>query len=106
VARTFLERWGAQIDIAMNGQEALDKLDEQRHRLVLMDMHMPVMDGYEATRILRNRGVKIPIIALTASLANEVVDRMSDIGVNEIIVKPFVPDELLRIILHHTQQGV
>ncbi|HVZ26773.1 MAG TPA: ATP-binding protein, partial [Sediminibacterium sp.] len=105
VARTFLERWGAQIDVALNGKEALDLLDIQRHRLILMDMHMPVMDGYEATRILRNRGVKIPIVALTASLANEVAERMSDIGTNEIIVKPFVPDELLRIILHHTQQG-
>jgi CheY-like chemotaxis protein len=48
VARTFLERWGATIDVATNGQEALDKVDVSRHKLVLMDMHMPVMDGYEA----------------------------------------------------------
>lgn len=105
VARTFLERWGASIDIAMNGQEALDKLDINRHKLILMDMHMPVMDGYEATRILRTRGVTIPIIALTASLANEVSGRMRDIGINEIIVKPFIPDDLLRIILHHTKHS-
>jgi signal transduction histidine kinase/ActR/RegA family two-component response regulator len=102
VARTFLERWGATIDVALNGQEALDKIDVSRHRLVLMDMHMPVMDGYEATRRLRERGITIPIVALTASLPREVDDRVKDTGIDDIVVKPFVPDNLFRVILHHT----
>lgn len=102
VAKTFLERWGASIDVAMNGKEALAKLDTSKHRLVLMDMHMPVMDGYEATKQMRNQGVTIPIIALTASLPREIEDRINEIGVNDIVVKPFVPDELFRIILHYT----
>lgn len=102
VAKTFLERWGASIDVAMNGQEALNKLDLSKHKLILMDMHMPVMDGYEATHILRERGVRIPIIALTASLPREVEDRITSSGIDDIVVKPFVPDELFRIILHHT----
>jgi signal transduction histidine kinase len=102
VAKTFLERWGATIDVATNGQEALDMIDEKKHRMVLMDLHMPVMDGYEATRIIRERGLKIPIIALTASLPREVETRVKETGVNDIIVKPFVPDELYRMVLHFT----
>ncbi|MDP1810555.1 MAG: ATP-binding protein [Sediminibacterium sp.] len=102
VAKTFLQRWGATIDVAVNGQEALDKLDVNRHRLILMDMHMPVMDGYEATRRLREMGVEIPIVALTASLPREVEDRVKNVGIDAIVVKPFVPDELFRIVLHYT----
>lgn len=102
VARTFLERWGASIDIAMNGEEALAKVDERRHQLVLMDMHMPVMDGYEATRILRERGVRLPIIALTASLPREVDEKSQDTGIDDIIVKPFVPDEFFKVIYKHS----
>ena len=63
---------------------------------------MPVMDGYESTRRMRENGVKIPIVALTASLPREVSDKINDIGIDEIVVKPFVPDELFRIILHYT----
>ncbi len=102
VAKTFLERWGAGIDVAVNGQEALNMLDLNKHKLVLMDMHMPVMDGYEATRRMRANGVTIPIIALTASLPREVSERINQIGVDEIVVKPFVPDDLFRIVLHYT----
>ena len=102
VARTFLERWGAAIDVALNGQEALNMLDINKHRMVLMDMHMPVMDGYEATRRMRENGVRIPIVALTASLPREVEDRVKDMGITDIIVKPFVPDDLFRIVLHYT----
>lgn len=102
VARNFLERWGATIDVAVNGQEALDKLDTNRHKLVLMDMHMPVMDGYEATRRLRAMGIAIPIVALTASLPREVEDRVKNVGITDIVVKPFVPTDLFRIVLHYT----
>jgi signal transduction histidine kinase/ActR/RegA family two-component response regulator len=102
VARTFLERWGATIDVAINGQEALDKVDVSRHKLVLMDMHMPVMDGYESARHMRERGIKIPIVALTASLPREVDDKIKTTGIDDIVVKPFVPDNLFKVILHHT----
>lgn len=102
VARNFLERWGAQIDVAVNGQEAIDKLDQNKHKLVLMDMHMPVMDGYEATRRLRAMGVDLPIVALTASLPREVEDRVKNAGITDIVVKPFVPSDLFRIVLHYT----
>ena len=63
---------------------------------------MPVMDGYEATRILRERGIKTPIIALTANLPREIEERIKSTGINDIVVKPFIPSELFKLILHYT----
>ncbi|HTL07303.1 MAG TPA: ATP-binding protein [Chitinophagaceae bacterium] len=103
VAKAFLERCGAIIDIAENGQEAIDKFDAAKHRLVLMDLEMPVMDGYEATRELRRRGESLPVIALTASLPKEVESDVYAAGLSDIIVKPFDPDELFRVILQHVK---
>jgi CheY-like chemotaxis protein len=101
VAKTFLERWGATIDVALNGQEALDMVDITKHKLVLMDMHMPILDGYDATRMMRERGIRIPIVALTASLPREVENRVRGMGVDDMIVKPFIPEDLFRIVLHY-----
>ncbi len=102
VAKTFLEKWGAIIDVAMNGQEAVDMLDTEKHKLIFMDLHMPVMDGYEATRRIREKGIRLPIIALTASLPKEIENKIKGNGITDIVVKPFVPDELYRIVLHYT----
>ncbi len=102
VAKTFLERWGADIDVAMNGQEALDMVDIHKHKLILMDLHMPVMDGYEATKRLRENNIQLPIVALTASLPKEVERKVKGTGFDDIVVKPFVPDDLFRIVLHYT----
>ncbi|HVU55115.1 MAG TPA: ATP-binding protein [Puia sp.] len=101
VAQTMLENCGATVDVATNGLEALDKLDASRHRLVLMDLHMPEMDGYEATILLRKRGETLPIIALTASTPKEVESEAYAAGLTDIIVKPFDPDDLYRVILQH-----
>ena len=103
VTRKFLENWGARVDVAINGQEAIDKLDTARHEIILMDMHMPVMDGYEATRILREKGVTVPIIALTASIPGDIKNKVFDAGANDIVIKPFDPNHLYRIILHYTR---
>ncbi|HEV7347789.1 response regulator [Telluribacter sp.] len=104
VAQNFLKRWGAQSEVARNGKEALELLDNTRHDLVLMDLHMPIMDGYESTRLLRERGETIPIVALTANIAQEVEGRVYSIGFNDIVVKPFNPNDLLRVIVGYVQQ--
>jgi len=101
VAQTMLENHGATVDVAVNGAEALDKLDARSHQLILMDLHMPVMDGYEATVLLRKRGETLPIIALTASTPKEVESDAFAAGLNDVVVKPFSPDELYRVILQH-----
>ncbi|SEM60460.1 Signal transduction histidine kinase [Mucilaginibacter gossypiicola] len=101
VAQTYLKRWGATTDVATNGQEALDKLDTSKHRLVLMDLQMPVMDGYESTKKMRLNGVNIPIIALTANLPKDVEDEAYNTGFDDIVMKPFLPDELHSKVLHY-----
>jgi CheY-like chemotaxis protein len=101
VAKALLERWGAAVDVALNGQEALDMLDLKRHTLVLMDMHMAVMDGYEATRRMREDGVRIPIVALTASVPTNTEQHLEIHGLDGIVLKPIVSDELLKGILAH-----
>jgi CheY-like chemotaxis protein/two-component sensor histidine kinase len=102
VAKQFLQTWDATIDVANNGIEALEMLDTSRHRLVLMDLHMPEMDGYEATRRMRAAGVTIPIIALTANLPKEIEKEIKEAGMNDIVVKPFLPNELYKKILHYS----
>jgi signal transduction histidine kinase/CheY-like chemotaxis protein len=99
VAKTFLEKWGATIDVAVNGEEALKLLDPARHSAVLMDMHMPVMDGYEASAKIREQGIDIPIIALTASLPTEVEERSKALSIDAIVTKPFEPDAFLKTLL-------
>jgi signal transduction histidine kinase/CheY-like chemotaxis protein len=101
VAQKFLQRWGATTDVATNGKEAIDKLDVTKHKLILMDLHMPVMDGYEATIHLRKMNITLPVIALTANLPAEVEEQTKAAGINDIVVKPFLPDELYRKILHY-----
>ncbi len=102
VAKSFLQKWGARIDVAGNGLEALEQLDVKRHKIVLMDMHMPEMDGYQASAKMREMGVTLPIIALTASVPKEdEQDKLTLAGINDIIIKPFDPKDLLRIVLHY-----
>lgn len=101
VAQTLLENGGARIDVAANGSEALDIFDPARHELILMDLHMPVMDGYEATGQFRQRGETLPIIALTANTVQEVAAEAYAAGLTDIVAKPFNPDNLYRVILRH-----
>lgn len=105
VAKSFLQKWGAHTDVAVNGVEALEKIDTSRHKIILMDMHMPEMDGYEATQKLREMGVTIPIIALTASIPKLSEEKkLTDAGMNDIVIKPFDPKELLSKLLHHLRK--
>ena len=98
VARKFFDRWNMEYDIAENGLEAIKLIQDNDYGLVLMDLQMPKMDGYEATKIIRtmNDGAyaKLPIIALSASAMLEIKQRALDIGMNDFVCKPFKPKEL------------
>jgi CheY-like chemotaxis protein len=97
IVRKFLVQWGTKIEIAENGQEALDKLEQAPFDLILMDLQMPVMDGYEATKKIRksvSSYAKIPIVALSASAMLQIRDRAIKIGMNDFVTKPFNPNEL------------
>lgn len=90
-----LKRAHAECCVAENGQEALDAVDRKPIDLVLMDMQMPVMDGYTATRVLRSRGVNIPIVAITANGMEE--DRVccQEVGCSGYLTKPISMANLL-----------
>jgi CheY-like chemotaxis protein/two-component sensor histidine kinase len=105
VANKFLVGWGIIVSHVENGQLALEKLLTEDYDLILMDLHMPIMDGIEATRIIRkseNPRIKnIPIVALTAAIMSESHDKIDDLNINDYVLKPFKPHDLFERILKH-----
>jgi signal transduction histidine kinase/ActR/RegA family two-component response regulator/HPt (histidine-containing phosphotransfer) domain-containing protein len=84
----YLRKMGAKVSIAENGEQAVKDAISNHFDLVLMDMQMPVMDGIEATKILRQQGYQGPIIALTANTMKEDRQACIDAGCNEFVSKP------------------
>jgi signal transduction histidine kinase/CheY-like chemotaxis protein len=96
----FLARTGASIDVAENGRAAVDSHFHQPYDLILMDCHMPEMDGYEAAATIRShpRGGNVPIIAVTASAFNEDRERCLRAGMDGHVAKPLRREELLEAV--------
>lgn len=98
VARKLLQKQGCVVTIANDGVEALDKLHSGSFDLILMGCQMPIMDGFEATRKIRQSGNDIPIIALTANAQNSDRDACIEAGMNDFLSKPFDPRRLYEMI--------
>ena len=103
VAQAMLRKIGIQADVVANGQEAVNALNTHPYDLVLMDCQMPEMDGFEATRRIREQGSKalnprIPIIAMTAATMQGDREKCIQAGMNDFIAKPFQQRELAEII--------
>lgn len=98
--RKILEQRGHQVRVAANGEEAVAEWEEWRPHLIWMDMRMPVMDGYEATRIIKGRpgGAETRIVALTASAFEEQRDLILGSGCDEYIRKPFRIEQIIECI--------
>lgn len=99
VAEKFLVKWNLQIETAENGLEALEKIKKNQYAIVLMDLQMPELDGYSATREIRKREAQfnlphLPVIALTASALLEVQEAIREAGLDDFVTKPFNPLEL------------
>lgn len=94
VVTDLLNEIEAEVELAVNGQEAINLFDPEKHALILMDMQMPVMDGYEAIRKLRAAGFNVPIIALTAHVSEVEIDKCKAAGADEYLSKPYKPEEL------------
>lgn len=107
VASKFMKKWGLEIDVAKTGNEAVEKVQNQHYDLVLMDLQMPGMDGYTASRTIRSlpedRFKQLPIIALTASALAEIPKKVLDSGMNDYVIKPFNPIELYSKIVQYLQ---
>ena len=100
LAENVIESFGFELDIAENGKAGIDKLSKNKYDLILMDLQMPIMDGYQATIHIRNEmKLTIPIIAMTAhSLVGE-QSKCFEIGMNSYVAKPFKQEDLFAKIL-------
>ncbi len=98
VTRKILENNNMQCQLADDGHAALALLDRQKFDVILMDINMPGMNGFEVTRKIRERGIDTPIVALTAFGKEEIAEEAISSGMNDIIIKPFETITLFRII--------
>ncbi len=100
----MLGYWGSDYNIANDGEQAIKLFEQNSYDIILMDINMPVMDGYEATRQIRNHkwatNKNIPIIALTAASLSSEIEEMFAIGINHYITKPISSKELKNVILN------
>lgn len=104
----ILAKWGAQVDFAENGLQAISKIESNKYDAILMDIHMPEMGGLEATQIIRSKPEpyfkNLPIIALTASMLNSQMGDIGNAGMNDYILKPFEPKILFEKLSKYQKQ--
>jgi PAS domain S-box-containing protein len=99
VATTILEEYGVIVTEAENGSEGINHIKNKAYDLVLMDIQMPVLNGYEATKIIRGElKLNIPIIALTANAIKGENEKCLNVGMNDYLSKPFEEDQFLQIV--------
>ena len=99
LAQKMISKMGHKVDIVENGLEAVNAMDKNKYDLIFMDMQMPVMDGLEATRRLRDKGVKTPVIALTANAFNTDKENCLEAGMDDFTTKP-LNREAIQSIIH------
>ncbi|MBF0549566.1 MAG: response regulator [Deltaproteobacteria bacterium] len=107
VARELLENIGFMVDIAVNGREAVDLAIRKNYDAVLMDIQMPEVDGFEATRRIRATGTKedLPIIAMTAAATVQDKEKCLKAGMNDHVSKPIEPEKLVATLLKWIEPG-
>ena len=104
IAKDFLELWGCEVIEATNGEEALDLLQvDSQIDLVLLDLQMPVMDGFETIKNIRNnkKWAALPVIALTAEVIGDIEDKVLESGMSDYLNKPFHPNDFLQKLTKH-----
>ncbi len=107
MATIILKKYQVLISEAVNGEEAIQYLQNNLCDLVLMDLQMPKIDGYQATEIIRKQlKLKLPIIALTASNSEEELEKCFKVGMNDYLFKPINEEHFIQIIsnwIHKTE---
>jgi two-component system, sensor histidine kinase and response regulator len=103
IALKIVDKMGYRADVAQNGQEAIEALNQVAYNLVFMDCQMPILDGYEATRIIRNEtsstiNPKVPIVAMTAHAMKGAKEECMAAGMDDYISKPITPDTIAEMI--------
>ncbi len=101
VAKKMLNKLNATVDVAENGLEVIKQMEQKSYDAILMDLHMPKMDGYEATRLIRqqHKWNDIKIIGLTADIKAQAEQECLKLGMNDFLNKPFKPNDLIAAII-------
>jgi signal transduction histidine kinase len=98
VTKKILEKNNFVCEMVEDGYAAINLLETNRYDLILMDINMPIINGFETTKLIRKKGITIPIIALTAFDKQEIIEQALSSGMNDILVKPFESGKLFQII--------
>ena len=98
VTRKIIEKHNFQCIVVDDGYAALEILKTEVFDVILMDINMPIINGFETTRMIRSMGITVPIVALTAFDKDEVTDEAKLSGMNDILIKPFEPVRLFQVI--------
>src|SRR5690606_441906 len=103
VAGDYIKKWKGEVIKAVNGFEAVEKFRANIDKidLILMDLQMPLLNGFEAAEQIRKIRSDVPIIALTASIGNNTKQEFSDSGMVAYVIKPFDSDDFYQIIKTH-----
>jgi chemosensory pili system protein ChpA (sensor histidine kinase/response regulator) len=107
VTQRLLQREGYRVALAADGLQALERLQEERPTVVLSDIEMPRMDGFDLARNIRaDANLRdLPIIMITSRIAQKHREHAMELGVNHYLGKPYSDDELLSLIQHYAQQA-
>ncbi|MBN8566341.1 MAG: response regulator, partial [Flavobacteriales bacterium] len=98
VTRKIMEKNNFKFLIVDDGYAAIEALGKEHFDVVLMDINMPLINGFETTRLIRKKEITIPIIALTAFAKDEITDEAFAVGMNDVLIKPFEPSKLIQCI--------
>ena len=104
--KTLLEKFDFELNFVKNGKTAIEQLQKKNYDIILMDLHMPEMNGFEATQHIRNKmNSMIPIIALTADITKEDIEKCINAGMNDYIPKPVEENVLYEKIIKYVKQS-
>ena len=98
ITRKTIEKNNYKCSVVDNGYDALEILEKENFDVILMDINMPLINGFETTKLIRFKGIDIPIVALTAFDKAEIIEEALSVGINDIIIKPFDNFQLFEII--------
>ena len=101
VLKKFLQDMGIEPDIAKNGKKALDLVDKEDYQLIFMDIHMPEMDGWEATKEIRKTNKEAVIFGISANVTKDAINQSIDTGMDNYLTKPFKKSHLDQLLQYH-----
>lgn len=98
LTKKILGQQNYEIDTVKNGKEVMSKFNENNYDLILLDIHMPIMDGMDCAREIRKSNEHMPILAITGNANNYSMDDFNDAGINDYLPKPLNYDEMLDMV--------